>query len=40
MGVREFDAWVEVTQDSRSSDPESWEGYESDEFWQRAHRRN
>lgn len=40
MGVREFDAWCEVTkqQTSRSTDPDSWDGYEHDPFWQDAHR--
>jgi hypothetical protein len=40
MGVREFDAWVEVTSARQAASPESWQGYESDEFWQAAHRRN
>ena len=40
MGVREFDAVCTVTskQTSKRTDPESWEGYDSDPFWQDAHR--
>lgn len=42
MGVRQFDAVCDVTsrRASRSTSPDSWEGYESDPFWQDAHRRN
>lgn len=40
MGVREFDRWCEVTAASGpQTGPESWAGYESDPFWQEAHRR-
>lgn len=41
MGVAEFDAWCEATEEQGQarSGPESWEGYEQDEFWQAAHRR-
>jgi hypothetical protein len=41
MGVREFNAWCEVTKDQTrsSTSPESWDGYESDPFWQGAHKR-
>jgi hypothetical protein len=40
MGVRQFDAICEVTaqQNSRATSPDSWDGYESDPFWQAAHR--
>ena len=40
MGVRELDAWVEITQGQQRTSPDSWEGYEQDPFWQAAHRRN
>ena len=40
MGIREFNAIVEVTQQqaSQQTGPESWDGYEHDPFWQGAHR--
>jgi hypothetical protein len=40
MGVREFDAWCEVTSRQgkrQTTGPDSWDGYESDPFWQAAH---
>lgn len=43
MGVREFDAWLgesarQAEKASGSTGPETWDGYESDEFWQDAHK--
>lgn len=43
MGRREFYAWVDQVAREQSkvqaSDPHSWEGAESDEWWQEARRR-
>lgn len=39
MGVREFDAWCSVTSGQDRNDPDSWDGYEDDPWWQDAHRR-
>lgn len=41
MGVRQFDAICATTSklNKHTTDPDSWDGYESDPFWQGAHGR-
>lgn len=41
MGIMEFDRIIERTLEQgkrQSMSPDSWEGYESDPFWQGAHK--